>query len=125
MPSEILWLQVQQRDNEIALMINMLKGRGSAAAPSNDPPTSSSNSRGASKGLAASAEAADTAAASDAAGRGPDSGGGVAPVVLSALLDASLLSDRHKAFEVFRQSYRQGQVRMTAAGILALLQTDT
>jgi hypothetical protein len=106
-------------------MINMLKGRGSAAAPSNDPPTSSSNSRGASKGLAASAEAADTAAASDAAGRGPDSGGGVAPVVLSALLDASLLSDRHKAFEVFRQSYRQGQVRVTAAGILALLQTDT
>jgi kinesin family protein 6/9 len=30
--------------------------------------------------------------------------------VLSALLDTHLLADRHKAFEVFRKSYRQGQV---------------
>jgi hypothetical protein len=112
-------LQVQQRDNEIALMINMLRGRGNAAAPSNDPPTTSSSScsRGVSKGLAAGGETSDTAAASDAPVRGHDSGGGGAPVVLSALLDASLLSDRHKTFEVFRQSYRQGQVRMAAADV--------
>ncbi len=110
----VLLLQVQQRDNEIALLINMLKGRGTAAPPSSDPHTSSSSSRNSSKALAAGAEAADTAAAADAPGRGPDSGVGGPPVVLSALLDASLLSDRHKAFEVFRQSYRQGQVGTAA-----------
>ena len=110
-----LWLQVQQRDNEIALLINMLRSRGTAAAPSSSDPHTTSSSGGiggkdTNKGLAATVEAADTASASDAPARGLDSGGSGAPVVLSALLDASLLSDRHRAFEVFRQSYRQGQV---------------
>lgn len=107
------WLQVQQRDNEIALLLNMLKGR-SAAAASADKPSSSSGLAGAtSKDAPQAAEPADTAAATDAGLRASGNGvvcGADQAVVLSALLDASLLSDRHKAFEVFKQSYRQGQV---------------
>jgi hypothetical protein len=124
-------MQVQQRDNEIALLINMLKGRTGTAPGSHKPSDSTiSSSSHVSKGSPAGGEAADTAAASDAGTRRGDSGsagggGGEAPV-LSALLDASLLSDRHKAFEVFRHSYRQGQVQPTCmqAAIMALVQLD-
>lgn len=61
------------------------------------------------------AAAADTAAAPDCNERDTSSlpagsSGGAEPPLLSALLDASLLSDRHKAFEVFKKSYRHGQV---------------
>lgn len=108
-------LQVQQRDNEIALLINMLKGRTGTTAGSSNPSTSTGTA-GVSKEYHAGAEAADTSATSDAGVRAGDnssssSAAGCEAPVLSALLDASLLSDRHKAFEVFRQSYRQGQVR--------------
>jgi hypothetical protein len=108
-------LQVQQRDNEIALLVNMLEGRNTSAAPGATRSGACGNraaSLGSSKSSAAGAEAADTASTSDAGGQGDARGrdGGAEPPVLSALLDASLLSDRHKAFDVFRQSYRQGQV---------------
>jgi hypothetical protein len=116
-------VQVQQRDNEIALLINMLKGRGTAAGPagSSSSGTSSSGSRSISS---TTSRDVDKLSAPDVEVKGqPDTaaGAGPQPVVLSALLDASLLSDRHKAFEVFRQSYRQGQVRHSEDQQLAAL----
>lgn len=112
-------MQVQQRDNEIALLINMLKGRGTAAGPpSSNGSTSSSGSRSISSNT--SSNDVDKLSAPDVEVKGQPNttaaAAGPQPVVLSALLDASLLSDRHKAFEVFRHSYRQGQVRLEEGG---------
>lgn len=114
--------QVQQRDNEIALLINMLKGRSGTTAGSSNANTSTGTA-GVNKEHHAGVEAADTSATSDAGVRPGDSSSSAAGCeapVLSALLDASLLSDRHKAFEVFRQSYRQGQVRRSRWGAKAV-----
>jgi len=91
----------------------MLKGRGAAAASVDKPNSSSRLAAATSKDAPKAAEPADTATATDAGLRASGDGvvcGADQAVVLSALLDANLLSDRHKAFEVFKQSYRQGQV---------------
>lgn len=91
-------MQVKQRDNEIDIMVSMLKGRNRS-----------------SQGTAAAAAtaAADAAVFPSSSGKGPAEGGGGAEV-LSALLDAHLLADRHKAFEVFRKSYKHGEVSASA-----------
>jgi hypothetical protein len=92
-------LQVKQRDSEIAIMIGMVKGKSSSIAQVS--PTA------AAPGTAAAADGGAAAASSIAAAPGSSSDSGQ---VLSALLDARLLADRHAAFEVFRKSYRQGEV---------------
>jgi hypothetical protein len=92
-------LQVKQRDSEIAIMIGMVKGKSSSIAQVS--PTAAATDT-----AAATAGGAPTASpAAAAAGSSSDNG-----QVLSALLDARLLADRHAAFEVFRKSYRQGEV---------------
>lgn len=94
-------LQVKQRDSEIAIMIGMVKGRSSSIAQVS-PATAAT-------GDAAAGAAGSTADAGPAANGGSSSNS--SGQVLSALLDARLLADRHAAFEVFRKSYRQGEVR--------------
>lgn len=90
-------------------MIIMLKGRTGTAHSSTYSSAAVSISRDTSKTPLPGADAHDVLAGPQ---RGDSSSAGSSDApVLSALLDASLLSDRHKAFEVFRQSYRQGQVR--------------
>lgn len=93
------WLQVKQRDSEIAIMIGMVKGKSSSIAQV-APATASAGDAAAAGGMLGGGTAA--AATSSSSGNGQ---------VLSALLDARLLADRHAAFEVFRKSYRQGEVR--------------
>lgn len=99
-----VYFQVKQRDNEIAIMIGMLKGRSAGAA-------GSSQSHAASEGAASTQQqqaGVEAGQQSGVARRSITAGGGE---VLSALLDTHLLADRHKAFEVFRKSYKQGEVR--------------
>jgi hypothetical protein len=91
--------QVKQRDSEIAIMIGMVKGKSSSIAQAS--PTAAST--GTAAAVAGGAPVDSSTAA--AAGSSSDSG-----KVLSALLDARLLADRHAAFQVFRKSYRQGEV---------------
>jgi hypothetical protein len=93
-------LQVKQRDSEIAIMIGMVKGKSNSIAQVSPTAVATGTAAAAAVG---GAPAASSAAA--AAGSSSDSG-----QVLSALLDARLLADRHAAFEVFRKSYRQGEV---------------
>uniref|UniRef100_A0A383VGS4 Kinesin-like protein n=1 Tax=Tetradesmus obliquus TaxID=3088 RepID=A0A383VGS4_TETOB len=95
-----LQLQVKQRDSEIAIMIGIVKGRSSSIAQAS-PATAAT-------GDAAAGAAGSTADAGPAANGGSSSNS--SGQVLSALLDARLLADRHAAFEVFRKSYRQGEV---------------
>ncbi|KAF6266655.1 kinesin family member 6 [Scenedesmus sp. NREL 46B-D3] len=95
-----LQLQVKQRDSEIAIMIGMVKGKSSSIAQV-CPATATA------AGAADAAAAGCASVASPAAAEGSSSGSGQ---VRSALLDARLLADRHAAFEVFRKSYRQGEV---------------
>ena len=100
-----LRLQVQQRDNEITILVAMLKKRGgalaapgavaavpppTAAAPAAQPPAAIAAAPGAGAALAAvPAERADVAAAQ------------------ASLLDVSVLKDRTAAFELFRKSYKR------------------
>lgn len=76
-------------------MIGMLKGRSAGAAA-------------ASQSQASAAPAAEQQAGQPSSANGTAGSSGE---VLSALLDTHLLADRHKAFEVFRKSYKQGEVR--------------
>lgn len=107
-------MQLQQRDNEIALLVNMLKGRGTTnqSSTGNKERICSSNLSPVKPAVAPLTEASDTAAAADGGSTaiGVVTSSKDSSVVLSALLDTTLLSDRHKAFEMFRQSYKQGQV---------------
>eukprot|EP00892_Ulva_mutabilis_P001049 jgi/Ulvmu1/10945/UM007_0124.1 len=126
-----LRLQVQQRDNEINILVSMLKKReanlaaaAAAAAPSpagaaaGPPPAealaleaagSAQRPAGSAEGLSGSADAASGAVA------GPDQESGNAGAdgvskgksADSGLLDMSALSDRNRAFELFRKSYRR------------------
>jgi kinesin family protein 6/9 len=111
-----LRLQVQQRDNEIGLLLNMLRGgSGSSSVLSSATSGQAAGSAGSSLKLSlAPSEAADSSVTKDSDAEQPcssSSGRAADPPVLSALLDASLLSDRHAAFEVFRKSYKHGEVR--------------
>jgi hypothetical protein len=99
-------LQVKQRDSEIAIMIGMVKGKSSSIAQVT--PATAATGDGAAAG-AAGGTSADTPAS------GSSSSSSSSGQVLSTLLDARLLADRHAAFEVFRKSYRQGEVRRQAS----------
>jgi hypothetical protein len=94
-------LQVQQRDNEVAILVSMLKRREAAGG---GPVLEGAP--------AAAAAAAGVAARAGPAGAavGEASGGVSSSEDLSSLLSADLLVDRNKAFELFRRSYRQNEV---------------
>jgi kinesin family member 6/9 len=100
-----LRLQVQQRDNEINILVAMLKKRGGAVAATG--PVAAVPPPGALLALSASSEQR-TAATEQ--GQGCMTVPPEHPDVAQAqqeLLDVSILKDRSQAFELFRKSYRR------------------
>ncbi len=98
-----LKMQVQQRDNEINILVSTLQRRG---AGGQGPVLQASGARPTLNG-----PLADTSESSR--GAGPQQGGtsvSSAADDLTALMNTSLLGDRNKAFELFRKSYRQNEV---------------
>lgn len=115
-----LRLQVQQRDNEINILVSMLRRREASGAgpvlPPSDPAGSSASDGQLSANIGPAAGAADARLSSSlhASTSGSSNGGGTAAASRTAdpgcLLSAELLADRNKAFEHFRKSYRQNEV---------------
>ena len=109
-----LKLQVQQRDNEINILVSMLKkkggsgvGKGAADRALLAGPVAAGN--GLPVGHGRSGVVGDAPAGSG------DGKGGVAlsaaePGAEDVLSNANLLADRNKAFELFRKSYRKNEV---------------
>eukprot|EP00877_Chromochloris_zofingiensis_P015099 jgi/Chrzof1/9843/Cz04g18020.t1 len=103
-----LKLQVQQRDNEIGILVGMLKRREAAGGQG---PTLSGGATAAAAATAAAPNATATTRGSEVATTsGSDTNTSTSSEVLSALLNTNLLADRNKAFELFRKSYRQNEV---------------
>ncbi|KAG2496239.1 hypothetical protein HYH03_005837 [Edaphochlamys debaryana] len=127
-----LKLQVAQRDNEIGILVSMLKRREAAGGPTKGPvlasPSSSTSgpllqgSGGSGSGLGlglgpggespgpAGPGPSSLAAAAAGGGQGGLGGGGGVAEEMAALMNTNLLADRNKAFELFRKSYRQNEV---------------
>jgi kinesin family protein 6/9 len=115
-----LRLQLQQRDTEIAMLVSMVKARpgqaqadpsvlsaltgmsvgGGGSSPGGDP--ASSRTTPAQLGTAPAAGASAGARGGEASSSGAGD--------MAALMDAGLLADRNKAFELFRKSYRHNEV---------------
>ncbi|PNW88606.1 hypothetical protein CHLRE_01g036800v5 [Chlamydomonas reinhardtii] len=121
-----LKLQVAQRDNEIGILVSMLKrreGAGAKAGPVLSSPSTSINgppvpgmgaaaaAGGAGGGLGAGPSGVDGSGAGPGPGSAAAAGGGGGPAdELAVLMNTNLLADRNKAFELFRKSYRQNEV---------------
>ncbi|KAF5843229.1 P-loop containing nucleoside triphosphate hydrolase protein [Dunaliella salina] len=130
-----LRLQVQQRDNEINILVGMLKrrdaaggGGGAAAGPAggmmmggglpalasapNRPPLGAPPAAGVPMAGAGSNGVGQgwSAPPSESSGGSPSSNAAAAADPMSQLFNANLLADRNKAFELFRKSYRQNEV---------------
>eukprot|EP00898_Chlorokybus_atmophyticus_P000863 jgi/Chlat1/1778/Chrsp134S02115 len=102
-----LQLQVQQRDNEISILVSMLNSKNSSDHPSQQagPKPGLGPSSNSGPGLVVPPSLAPP---------GPRIGQAsgcdlIANGTTDALVDASLLADRNKAFEMFRKSYRKNE----------------
>ncbi|KAK9811828.1 hypothetical protein WJX72_010914 [[Myrmecia] bisecta] len=116
-----LKVQVQQRDNEINILVSMLKKRedgksanplaGSRPAVANAPASSGQPALGPAGGAAGQAGPSSSAAARSG-GEASTSAPAAGRVSGEAadLLDVAVLADRSKAFELFRKSYRKNEV---------------
>lgn len=115
-----LKMQVQQRDNEINILVSMLLRRDAGKGPSG-PALQASSSGVAFLEQAAAAPrpggqmpaaspAVSSSSAAGGGGTGPMGGTSVSVDDISALMNTNLLGDRNKAFELFRKSYRQNEV---------------
>ncbi|CAG9461013.1 unnamed protein product [Pedinophyceae sp. YPF-701] len=113
-----LKLQLQQRDNEISILVNMLSKRdGSAAAAAAAGGVSAAAAaqaagmpplqRPSTAQLNASAVYATPAA--DAPAAQGDAQRGESQAAIDMLMDPAILQDRNRAFELFRKSYRKSQ----------------
>ena len=118
-----------QRDNEIGILVSMLKrreGAGAKAGPVLSSPSTSINgppvpgmgaaaaAGGAGGGLGAGPSGVDGSGAGPGPGSAAAAGGGGGPAdELAVLMNTNLLADRNKAFELFRKSYRQNEVGVT------------
>ena len=113
-----LKLQVQQRDNEINILVSMLKRKGANGvnSPRRLLPSNALNSP---DGKRPAAEGKGEGAAPPGAGQKENEpaqasgGGGAAAAEEDAsdvLINTNLLADRNKAFELFRKSYRKNEV---------------
>ena len=112
-----LKLQVQQRDNEINILVSMLKRKGANGVnsprrllPSNalNSPDGKRPAEGKGKGAAPPGAGQKENEPAQASG-----GGGAAAAEEDAsdvLINTNLLADRNKAFELFRKSYRKNEV---------------
>ena len=128
-----LKMQVQQRDNEINILVSMLQrregggrpaGGGAAASALKGPLPSSSGSPGVLNQSLASSRPLGLAVNMTDQGPGAplgiesgrrDGGAGADSLAssvddIATLMNTNLLGDRNKAFELFRKSYRQNEV---------------
>ena len=130
-----LKMQVQQRDNEINILVSMLQrregggrpaGGGAAVSALKGPlPTASGSPGVLNQSLASNRPSGQASSMTDqgpGAASGSDSGrhdGGAGADSLASsvddiatLMNTNLLGDRNKAFELFRKSYRQNEVNV-------------
>lgn len=106
-----------QRDNEIGILVSMLKRREAAGGAAKGPVLASPSSSitgplpGQGAGHAAGAGQGGQGGGAGGGGGGGDGGGaGGAADEMAVLMNTNLLADRNKAFELFRKSYRQNEV---------------
>lgn len=131
-------LQIQQRDNEINILVAMLKKRGGAApdklAAASPPPACAS-----SDAAVLPVPAADSLLSHAASTAHPPPAATPAPLPKShtitdsqaALLDGKVLKDRAAAFELFRKSYKRNAaiednkaVRLSSMSVLQHFMTE-
>ena len=110
-----LKLQVQQRDNEINILVSMLmkkEGKGGAdqAPPAVPPPV------GDGPPSVGGVRGAEGEPGAEAASRGEVGGGKAGEAITAAepgaedvLNNLNLLADRNEAFELFRKGYRKNE----------------
>lgn len=123
-----LRLQVQQRDNEISILVSMLKKREAtiAAAAAAAPAPAAGRAEAATGGVSGAASGGPPADSPSAAGAcpvvGPSGGGagGADSAADTSLLDLGALLDRNRAFEMFRKSYRRNAAIETSKVVRAL-----
>ena len=115
-----LRLQVQQRDNELSILVSMLKKReaviqaaaNTAAVPANgssgaaEPPRTVAGDQSTASG---EPDASGTAKATDSGANLSQGGASGEPVEQAVLFDLNSLADRNRAFELFRKSYRRNE----------------
>eukprot|EP00798_Chlamydomonas_sp_ICE-L_P003531 gene3531-13598_t len=100
-----LKLQVQQRDNEINILVSMLKRREAKGGPVLSGSVTSLPGTGGGPG--GPPQGGPEGGGSGGSGGGGSGGGGGDDI--SALFNTNMLADRNKAFELFRKSYRQNE----------------
>ena len=114
-----LKMQVQQRDNEINILVSMLQRReggagraGGGAAVSALPSSSPASVIYSSPLRPPGQETGDGSRPASVSGmvRGPTDSLSSSVDDIAALMNTNLLGDRNKAFELFRKSYRQNEV---------------
>ncbi len=111
-------LQVAQRDNEIGILVSMLKRREAAGGAAKGPVLASPSAsmtgplpgQGAGHAAGAGQGAGGVGGGGAGGGGGDAGGGGGAADEMVVLMNTNLLADRNKAFELFRKSYRQNEV---------------
>jgi hypothetical protein len=102
--------QLQQRDNEIAILVNMVKQAGSTGRPALASPPSSASSLASTDGMpSVSTIGRASAPLSVPASTAPSSVGSM--LAAGDVVDPSILADREKAMDVFMASYPIAQVR--------------
>ena len=106
-------LQIQQRDNEISILVSMMKKRTDMAGLANDhaqsPKPIQAPSKDATPGRTPESAAKVGKGKGVATGPGFGEGGGGGDGMEDILANANLLADRNKAFEIFRKSYRKSE----------------
>ena len=110
-----LKLQVQQRDNEINILVSMLRKKGGAVAKvDRGLPEARITASGVEAGFNGPAGEPAGTDGGDPMMRGEKVGiapaAAVEPGAEDVLNNANLLADRNKAFELFRKSYRKNEV---------------
>jgi kinesin family member 6/9 len=112
--------QLQQRDNEIAILVNMVKqaGGGTAAKPSGSLPSAAGSASLPSAGPLIGALAPSPVALSRHTVTSPDissvamsfpSGGVGSMLASNEIIDPAILADREKAMDVFMATYPKAQ----------------
>lgn len=114
-----LRLQVQQRDNELSILVSMLKKReaviqaaaNTATEPINVSSETAKHPQGPGGDSSSSGGPDDRTASGDVTGEGKAKEGGASepPNHHAVLFDLNSLADRNRAFELFRKSYRRNE----------------
>ena len=116
-----LKLQIQQRDNEINILVSMLKKKGGAKGNAlegvSPAPVAAPEASPVPVGVEATPPPAERGAGATPGTAGRDSGALATPPTavgkakdMSALEDTAMLQSRNQLFEVFRKSYRKNEI---------------